>query len=262
VSVARRVVFELDEDMPPARLADPGAIGAARTAGSDPGRRDAAMRVLVVDPEPAPPGALRLGAAAVANAVRRVGAMPTVSAATDWENMILDHYVVEPHVVVVVLHPEPAPPAPNQPPDPWEAGARLTRALRATGSPVIAVSFGASAMAVAACVEQGAIGLFDIGDLPEELTRLSHGSGTSDSSARRKFPRPYDGLVSLTPAERRVLHLMMRGRSAADIVVELGVSLSTVRTHIRSILRKLHVSSQLTAVAIANGSVPLAESTA
>jgi len=34
------------------------------------------------------------------------------------------------------------------------------------------------------------------------------------------------------------------------------VSLTTVRSHIRSILRKLNVNSQLAAVAIANGADP------
>ena len=46
---------------------------------------------------------------------------------------------------------------------------------------------------------------------------------------------------------------MMEGRSAGDIADALTVSLSTVRSHIRAILRKLNVNSQLAAVAIANG---------
>ena len=73
--------------------------------------------------------------------------------------------------------------------------------------------------------------------------------------ARRKFLPPYDTLVHLTPSERRILFYMMEGCSAADMAKELFVSLTTVRAHIRSILRKLHVSSQLAAVALANGTL-------
>jgi DNA-binding CsgD family transcriptional regulator len=222
------------------------------------------MRVLVVDLEPPSSGGERLGAAVVAATARRMGALPTLSTASTLDTVILDHCVVEPHAVVMVLHPEPAPSASGPREDPWEAGARLTRSLRRAGSAVIAVSFGASAMSVAACVEQGAIGVFDLDDLPDELARVAHsqprclgdGEGDDDADASR-FPAPHDGLVTLTPAERRVLHQMMQGRSAAEIAAEHTVALSTVRTHIRSILRKLNVSSQLAAVAIANGAIPI-----
>ena len=64
---------------------------------------------------------------------------------------------------------------------------------------------------------------------------------------------PYDALVDLTPGEHRVLYQMMHGASAGEIAKQLVVSLATVRSHIRSILRKLGVSSQLAAVALANG---------
>ncbi|MGH3183760.1 MAG: response regulator transcription factor, partial [Streptosporangiaceae bacterium] len=67
---------------------------------------------------------------------------------------------------------------------------------------------------------------------------------------------PYNALVHLTPSERRVLFHMMEGRSAAEIATTLVVSLTTVRSHIRSILRKLNVNSQLAAVALAFGTLP------
>jgi DNA-binding CsgD family transcriptional regulator len=276
--LVRRVIVPLDHegsDHAPSDAPDVALLPAATSHHTQrPKSRDALMRVLVVDPEPHPPRAARLGAAAVATMVRRVGAMPTVSTSHSLETVMLDHYVVEPHVVVVVLHPEPAPPVRERPPDPWEAAANLTRSLVQTGSYVVAVSFGASAMAVAACVEQGAAGLFNLDTLPAELTRLAHrsraangnghGSGNGDGGGAeiRRFPSPYRGLVELTPAERRVLHQMMQGRSATDIAGDQVVALSTVRTHIRSILRKLNVNSQLAAVAIANGSIPLDASSA
>jgi DNA-binding CsgD family transcriptional regulator len=260
--LVRRVLVTVDDE---ARDAAQGGHEAVLSGhGAEPARprrRDAAMRVLVVDPEPTPPRASRLGCAAVASVARRVGAIPTVSTASAPDAVLLDHHVVEPHAVVMVLHPEPSPPQADRRTDPWEAAARLTKVLREAGSSVLAVSFGASAISVAACVEQGAVGLFDLEALPEELARLVGGHPSAHrsptGSERQRLPAPYRGLAELTAAERRVLHKMMQGRSAGEIAAEQVVSLSTVRTHIRSILRKLDVSSQLAAVAIANGSIPL-----
>ena len=45
---------------------------------------------------------------------------------------------------------------------------------------------------------------------------------------------------------------MTEGWAAQDMTDELVVSLTTVRSHIRSVLRKLGVRSQLAAVALAN----------
>lgn len=61
--------------------------------------------------------------------------------------------------------------------------------------------------------------------------------------------RPID---TLTERERVVLLHMMRGLTAEQIAQEEYVTLSTVRSHIRSILFKLRVKSQLAAVAHAN----------
>jgi len=128
---------------------------------------------------------------------------------------------------------------------------------------------GASAAAVAACSEHGAIGLLDAALLPEELGRLAgtmgpngnahsgpgngHGGG---NGAATHFPPRYHGLMRLTPSERRVLSYMMEGQSATEIASGLVVSLTTIRSHIRMILSKLQVTSQLAAVAVASGSLP------
>ena len=58
-------------------------------------------------------------------------------------------------------------------------------------------------------------------------------------------------LRSLSPRETEVLGALIEGRSAETIASEQFVSLGTVRSHIRSILRKLGVTSQLAAVAAA-----------
>lgn len=58
-------------------------------------------------------------------------------------------------------------------------------------------------------------------------------------------------LSALTPRERDVLADMMLGWGADEIAHRHVVSLATVRTQIKSILAKLGVSSQLSAVAVA-----------
>jgi two-component system nitrate/nitrite response regulator NarL len=52
----------------------------------------------------------------------------------------------------------------------------------------------------------------------------------------------------LTPREQHILDLLTRGLETHQIVRELGVSQSTVRTHIQNILSKLGVHTRLEAV--------------
>ncbi|WP_169166794.1 response regulator transcription factor [Cellulomonas taurus] len=66
-------------------------------------------------------------------------------------------------------------------------------------------------------------------------------------------------LARLTRQESAVLVALMSGASAADIAVRTHRSLHTVRSHIRSVLSKLGVTSQTAAVAIAARSGPPAE---
>ncbi|MBT8247277.1 MAG: PAS domain-containing protein [Acidimicrobiia bacterium] len=56
---------------------------------------------------------------------------------------------------------------------------------------------------------------------------------------------------ALTPRETEVLGLLASGNASQDVANELFISLTTVRTHIQNILRKLEVHSQLEAVALA-----------
>ena len=52
-------------------------------------------------------------------------------------------------------------------------------------------------------------------------------------------------LESLTPREKEVLRLMAEGTSSRNIAARLGISYTTVRTHIRSLGSKLGVHSKL-----------------
>jgi PAS domain S-box-containing protein len=83
--------------------------------------------------------------------------------------------------------------------------------------------------------------------------RRSLRGGPSGSDARR----PPAGEVQarperpLTPREREVLKLLAGGLVAADVAETLSVDLSTVRYHVRHILEKLEVHTQLAAVILA-----------
>jgi DNA-binding NarL/FixJ family response regulator len=55
-------------------------------------------------------------------------------------------------------------------------------------------------------------------------------------------------LERLTPREREVLKLMAEGAPSRAIAAELGISYTTVRTHIRSLGSKLAVHSKLEAI--------------
>lgn len=57
-------------------------------------------------------------------------------------------------------------------------------------------------------------------------------------------------IADLSPREREILDLLAQGFRVGDIVADLGVAETTVRSHIRSIRRKLEVGSQLAAVAV------------
>jgi DNA-binding CsgD family transcriptional regulator len=60
-------------------------------------------------------------------------------------------------------------------------------------------------------------------------------------------------LFGLSPAEARVAAALMTGRSLADIAAVSGVQITTVRTQLRSILRKVGVKRQFDLVRILSG---------
>jgi DNA-binding NarL/FixJ family response regulator len=79
--------------------------------------------------------------------------------------------------------------------------------------------------------------------LARVLVSLSEQGGPSTPEAQ--------GIALLTRRELDVLRCLTEGLSRNEIGERLHVSLSTVRTHIQRILRKLNVHSALTAVAFA-----------
>jgi DNA-binding NarL/FixJ family response regulator len=55
----------------------------------------------------------------------------------------------------------------------------------------------------------------------------------------------------LSPREREVMALMAEGRTAEVVGEQLGVSVETVRTHVRNAIRKLQARNRVHAIAIA-----------
>lgn len=68
------------------------------------------------------------------------------------------------------------------------------------------------------------------------------------SNMQQPAPQVSENDYQLTLREKETLHLLSRGNSFKMIAAELGISIDTVRTHIKRIYDKLHVRSQIEAV--------------
>jgi LuxR family transcriptional regulator, regulator of acetate metabolism len=78
-----------------------------------------------------------------------------------------------------------------------------------------------------------------IGEEPPSVTSIEHG----DQSPTTRL------LLALSPREREVLDLLTTGSTNASLADELIVSEATVKSHVKSILRKLRVDNRAEAVA-------------
>jgi len=239
----------------------PASAAVAATPHSD-------IEMLIVGPPPVSGDQHSPAVEGVLAVTSRVGISPACIGTSDPAAVLARCRELKPDVVVIALR-SPAPAMPRRDCElttPWEAWSQMARELVQANATVWAVGVGAPVAAVAACVREGAYGVLDLWDLADEIEKLdvnlqsrrllkaNDGTRSEVLGVRGGLPAPYDALVELTPGEHRVLYQMMRGASASEIAKQLVVSLATVRSHIRSILRKLGVSSQLAAVALANGS--------
>ena len=69
--------------------------------------------------------------------------------------------------------------------------------------------------------------------------------------ARRAPSLAQEDTPALTARQREVLRLVAAGAMDKEIAAELSISLSTVKTHLRNILAKLHATSRHQAAAYA-----------
>jgi NarL family two-component system response regulator LiaR len=140
-------------------------------------------------------------------------------------------------------------------------GAAATRAIRQNcpGTQVIALTSFQEKGLVQDVIQAGAISylLKDVSaaDLAAAIRAAHAGRSTLAPEAMEALMYPDaqpDALVySLTPREREVLGLMIKGLSNTEIAERLVVSPSTVKTHVSHILAKLGASSRTEAVALA-----------
>jgi DNA-binding NarL/FixJ family response regulator len=79
---------------------------------------------------------------------------------------------------------------------------------------------------------------------PKVLTRVLDELTESHNSTQ-------GALAALTPREREVLLCLCEGLNRMEVATRLRLSTNTVRTHVQSILSKLHVNSSVAAVALA-----------
>lgn len=136
--------------------------------------------------------------------------------------------------------------------------------IRDADIPVVIVTGTTDPVAHAACVEAGAAGLIDkagsFDDLVDGVARVLDGDTLlhpadrdrhlallrRHRAAERERLAPFE---QLTPREAHVLGSLMRGRSVDQIASAEVVSVTTVRSHVRGILTKLGVKTQLAAIA-------------
>ena len=146
------------------------------------------------------------------------------------------------------------------------SGLDLVHPLSDLGTRVVMMTGIQDRARLGACVEAGAVGIvsktaaFD--QLVDTVERAAHGEtvmGEPERAAlldelaahRRADAARLRGFATLSPRERSVLAGLVAGESPEAIARRSYVSLATVRSHIRSILLKLGVNSQLAAVAMA-----------
>ncbi len=135
----------------------------------------------------------------------------------------------------------------------------------AASVPVLVVTATNSRFLHARCLEAGAVGIVEKSSSIETLIDAVAHTLRSESvmsksrsvellselaSVRRKA-EPISLLLTLTPRERDVLQALTLGHPAGRIARDNQTSVVTVRTHIRSVLLKLNVHSQLEAVSMA-----------
>ena len=209
--------------------------------------------VLVVDPMATRTGATGFPVQTVLSVTEHLGCRASGALVRPDDPLVMSVGGEDVDLVILVLDGAWSGASPDWATGAWGLPSRLTGAYVDKGTPVLAVSAGAGAGAVAACVAKGALAVFSLDCVADAIRSLD---GLSVDEARQVaelgFPARFSSLVGLTAGERRVLFHLTQGWTAQEVADELVVSLTTVRSHIRSVLRKLGVRSQLAAVAIAN----------
>jgi DNA-binding NarL/FixJ family response regulator len=149
-------------------------------------------------------------------------------------------------------------------------GFEATRQMKSTapGARVIALSTHSDKRYVLAMLEAGARGYIVKSAAGEELVRAIETVNRNqiylspaiagvvvDSYLGREYPEEGIGAALLGSREREVLQLLAEGKSSPEIAAVMHISVSTVETHRRNIMRKLdlHSVAELTKFAVREG---------
>jgi DNA-binding NarL/FixJ family response regulator len=138
--------------------------------------------------------------------------------------------------------------------------------LTAQGIPVLVLTGSGDRMRIAAALEHGAISYqhksAGFHTLVAQITAAISATGPLDCedreallvelrAARIQRARLLEPFARLTERERNTLEALAQGRSVHQLSRDWVLSEATVRTHVRSLLAKLNVPSQLAAVSLA-----------
>ena len=170
-----------------------------------------------------------------------VGAAGNVAAGVD----LVDH--AEPDVAIIDIR------------LPDGSGIELTRELlsRRPGLGVVLYTGDADAELLYSGLDSGARGYAlkagSMQELVDAIDKIAAGGSYVDPRLDRILlsPRATAQLPQLSPREREIMHLMAEGRTAEAIANELNVSVETVRTHVRNVIRKLQARNRVHAIALA-----------
>lgn len=101
-------------------------------------------------------------------------------------------------------------------------------------------------------------------ELVGAIERVAEGGTYVDPRLDRILfsPRATARVPQLSPREREIMHLMAQGLTAEQIGDQLSVSIETVRTHVRNVIRKLKARNRVHAIALALERGEIALSTA
>jgi DNA-binding NarL/FixJ family response regulator len=138
-------------------------------------------------------------------------------------------------------------------------------AARAPEVQVVILSVTSDEQVVLLALRSGAAGFLDkrveLDALARVVRGVHRGEAALDRATTRMLIREFRAMAlrtegkaagsELSLRERQVLELIAAGHSTEDISEELGLAIETVRTHVKAILRKLHVHSRQEAIATA-----------
>jgi DNA-binding NarL/FixJ family response regulator len=218
-----------------------------------------APRVLVVDDHGAIREALRI--------MLDSHGLDVVGEAADGDTAVRNAAALRPDVVLMDLR------------MPGTDGVVATREIRRLRlAEVLALTSFDEDELVFGAIRAGAAGFLlktvDAATLVEAVRRVAAGEGVLDPGVTRRAlavlaatppddevrgdgpPEASDGALAragLTARERDVLTGMARGASNAELAAQLGITVTTVKTHVSNVLAKLGARSRGHAVAIARG---------